>query len=68
MQTIYVSNKGDDKNDGLSRQAPVFSWERLCSLCTGDHEMFLMEGADTLTRLGREVQGTPRYTGASGSW
>jgi hypothetical protein len=30
--------------------------------------MFLMEGADTLTRLGREVQVTPRYTGASGSW
>jgi hypothetical protein len=68
MQTIFVSNNGDDQNDGLSRQTPVFSWERLCSLCTGDHEMFLLEGADTLTRLGHEIQGNPRSFGASGRW
>ena len=68
MQTFSVSNRGDDKNDGLSRQTPVLSWDRLCSLCAGDHEMFLMEGADTLKRLGHEILGRSRYAGASGSW
>jgi hypothetical protein len=35
MQTIYVSNHGDDKNDGLTPETPVHSWRRLMTLCKG---------------------------------
>jgi hypothetical protein len=51
MQTIYVSNKGDDKNKGLTSETPVLSWKRLQVLCKGNQAMFLMEGKATLTRL-----------------
>ena len=33
MQTIYVSNKGEDKNNGLTLETPVLSWKRLQVLC-----------------------------------
>jgi hypothetical protein len=35
MQTIYVSNKGEDKNNGLTSETPVLSWKRLQVLCKG---------------------------------
>ena len=47
MQTIYVSNKGDDKNNGLTSETPVLSWKRLQVLCKGNQAMFLMEGKGT---------------------
>ena len=28
MPTIYISDSGDDKNDGLSLQTPVYSFKR----------------------------------------
>jgi hypothetical protein len=55
MQTIYVSNKGDDKNKGLTSETPVLSWKRLQVLCKGNQAMFLMEGKATLTRLRYEL-------------
>ena len=45
--TIYVSNSGDDKNDGLTREKPVRSWARTKKLCTGNTEMHLLEGDAT---------------------
>ena len=47
MQTIYVSNKGEDKNNGLTSETPVLSWKRLQVLCKGNQAMFLMEGKGT---------------------
>ncbi len=55
MQTIYVSNKGEDKNNGLTSETPVLSWKRLQVLCKGNQAMFLMEGKATLTRLRYEL-------------
>jgi hypothetical protein len=40
MQAIYVSNKGDDSNDGLTLQTPIRSWWRLMQLCKGNQAMF----------------------------
>ena len=28
MPTIYISDSGDDKNDGLSLQTPIYSFKR----------------------------------------
>jgi hypothetical protein len=58
MQTIYVSNHGDDKNDGLTPETPVHSWRRLMTLCKGNQAMHLMEGDFTLLRLKTEIDET----------
>jgi hypothetical protein len=55
MQQIFVSNGGNDENDGLTRQTPVRSWKRVKALCKGNNEMFLMEGDTTLMRLKKQM-------------
>ena len=50
MQRVYVSDKGDDKNDGLSLEAPIKSLKRVCVLWSG-RELVLMEGRETLEFL-----------------
>jgi hypothetical protein len=35
MPTIYISDRGDDKNDGLSLQTPVYSLKRAQKLQGG---------------------------------
>ena len=55
MQRIFVSNSGNDENDGLTRQTPVRSWKRVKGLRKGNNEMFLMEGDSTLMRLKKEI-------------
>jgi hypothetical protein len=55
MITIYVSNSGDDENDGLTRDKPVRSWWRVQALSNGNSEMHLMEGDFTLLRLKAEI-------------
>jgi hypothetical protein len=54
MQQIFVSNSGNDENDGLTRQTPVRSWKRVTGL-RNNNEMFLMEGDSTLMRLKKEI-------------
>jgi hypothetical protein len=56
MKVIYVSNYGDDENDGLSRETPVKSRKRTLTLCDGDTEMYMMEGAYTLNRLIEDIE------------
>jgi hypothetical protein len=55
MQTIYVSNRGSDENDGETRATPVYSWRRVNALCQGIHELRLIEGDATLIRLKTEI-------------
>ena len=55
MITIYVSNSGDDENDGLTRDKPVRSWWRVQTRSNGNSEMHLMEGDFTLLRLKAEI-------------
>src|SRR4029077_6158729 len=54
MQQVYVSDKGDDKHDGLSIEAPIKSLKRLCVLWSG-RELVLMEGRETFNRLVDEM-------------
>jgi len=54
MQPVYVSDKGDDKNDGLSLEGPIKSLKRLCVLWSG-RELVLMEGRETFNRLVDEM-------------
>jgi hypothetical protein len=61
MQTVYVSNRGDDKHDGLSDKKPVRSWKRLKELCKGNNEIVLIEGDVTLLRLTDEVSHPRRH-------
>jgi hypothetical protein len=56
MQRIYVSNDGDDRNDGLSDKTPVRSWRRVLMLCKGANEIHLMEDEATRIRLLKEIE------------
>jgi hypothetical protein len=60
MQTIYVSNHGDDKNNGLTQESAVRSWKRYMTLSRGNHELHLMEGDVTFQRLVEESQAGKR--------
>ena len=51
MQAIYVSNYGDDKNNGLTEKTPVRSWKRYMTLSRGNQALILMEGRATMKRL-----------------
>ena len=55
MQTIYISNHGDDTNDGITAETPVRSWERVVKLCRRAQAIYPME-ADTLSRLTAEIE------------
>jgi hypothetical protein len=52
---IYISEHGNDKNDGRSRETPVYSWKRAVNLCDGNSEMRVME-RPTLQRLTGEIE------------
>jgi hypothetical protein len=60
MQTIFVSNRGDDNNFGLTKLTPIRSWKRCKVLCRGKRAIFLMEGEATLMRRKDEIDQAQR--------
>jgi hypothetical protein len=59
MTTIYISDKGDDKNDGLTQQTPIRSWHRYLKLKTGnDGIVILGDPEKTIRRLKKEIAAT----------
>ena len=64
MQQVYVSDKGEDVNDGLSPEAPVKSLKRLCVLWSC-RELVLMEGRETFNRLVDEMVVAVRWARAA---
>jgi hypothetical protein len=56
MQTVFVSNCGDDNNYGLTKLTPIRSWKRCRTLCRGKRAIFLMEGEATLMRIKQEIE------------
>jgi hypothetical protein len=64
MQQVYVSDKGEDENDGLSPEAPVKSLKRLYVLWSG-RELVLMEGRETFNRLVDEMVVFARFAKAA---
>jgi len=54
MTRIYVSDKGDDNSDGLTRETAVYSWERAAKLCDGNSQVDTSEAS--MQRLYAEVE------------
>ena len=42
MRKIYVSDSGNDKDDGLSEKTPIRSWQRFIQLCEGNDQIIIM--------------------------
>ena len=55
MTRIYISDFGDDRNDGLTRETAIYSWQQAVKLCDGNTETNLMQGDATLQRLVEEI-------------
>jgi hypothetical protein len=48
MTRIYISDDRDDRNDGLSKETAIYSWQRAVKLCDAASETYLMQGGATL--------------------
>jgi hypothetical protein len=55
MTRIYISDAGDDRNDGLTRETAIYSWQRAVKLCDGNTETNLIQNDATLERLVGEI-------------
>jgi hypothetical protein len=55
MTRIYISERGNDKNDGLSRDTPIYSWKRARKLFTGHMEVN-PDSPATRRRLMQEIE------------
>jgi hypothetical protein len=55
MTRIYVSENGSDKNDGLTKQTPIYSWKRARKI--SGHMEISVDGASTRKRLMKELWG-----------
>ena len=56
MTRIYISDAGDDRNDGLTRETAIYSWQRAVKLCDGNTETNLMQGDATCKGSSRKSQ------------
>jgi hypothetical protein len=54
MTRVY-SERGNDKNDGLTQQSPIYSWKRARKLFTG-HMEIRVDSAATRRRLMKELK------------
>jgi hypothetical protein len=55
MPTIYISDSGDDKNDGLSLQTPVYSLKRAKELHGGRNDCSWHFGPRAWERIKKEL-------------
>ena len=55
MPTIYISDKGDDKNDGLSLQTPIYSFKRAKELHGGRNDCSWHFGPRAWKRIQKEL-------------
>ena len=55
MPTIYVSDRGDDKNDGLSLQTSVYSLKQAMKLQGGKNDFSLHFGPRAWKRVKKEL-------------
>jgi hypothetical protein len=60
MATIYISETGNDANDGLSPETAIRSCRRALMLSRGDTRLHLM-GVRTLERLSKEIEEKKRH-------
>ena len=55
MPTIYISDRGDDKNDGLSLQTPIYSFKRAKELHGGRNDCSWHFGPRAWKRIQKEL-------------
>ena len=56
MPEIFISDSGDDKNDGL-RENRIHSWERYLQLKTGNDRIIILGDAEKIIkRLRKEIK------------
>jgi len=53
MTRIYISELGSDKNDGLTRQTPIYSWKRARKISS--HMEISVDSVLTRKRLMKEL-------------
>jgi hypothetical protein len=58
MKTIYISDKGDDDNDGLTRETAVHTWKRATKLAGGDAEIDVRDASRE--RINEEIKNKKR--------
>ena len=62
MNRIYISDHGDDKNDGRTRETAIYSCTRETAIYSSKRaikhcaEAHLMQGDATLQRLAQEIE------------
>jgi hypothetical protein len=56
---IYIGENGSDKNDGLTKRTPIYSWKRAKKIIVG-HVEISVDSASTRKRVVRELCGRQR--------
>ena len=57
MPKIYVSDSGNDENDG-SEGKPIRTWKRYLKLKTGNDEIVILGDSEkVIRRLNKEIKG-----------
>lgn len=51
MKLVYISEAGDDTNDGMSVEKAVYSWERALKIKGGDNSIQIFVAADAMERV-----------------
>jgi hypothetical protein len=58
MQRIFISDSGDDDNDGLTPLTRIRSWRQRLKLKTGNDEIIILGDSEkTIIRLSEEIAG-----------
>ena len=60
--TFYISDKGDNNNDGLTRDTAIYSWELATKLAAGEAEIDMRDASrervnDEIKKARKEVTG-----------
>jgi hypothetical protein len=53
VNRVYISDDGEDQNDGGSPETAVYSWKRAAKLCDGNSEVDVHEAS--ASRLRQEI-------------
>jgi hypothetical protein len=51
MKLVYITEAGDDTNDGMSVEKAVYSWERALKIKGGDNNIQIFVASDSMERV-----------------
>ena len=67
MKPIYITERGDDKNDGSTVETAVHSWKRALQLSKSGSREFRVPDRVTMERIHAEIAEKKKYSGGIGS-